>query len=135
MSLTTGGGKLRLVSTIVGILDKEGLCNLGFDIPRNSEVMVRQAIMLNRVEEELPSTSDVELQEIMDDLIAQFDEPPGDSFEHPLHEFLGLDKELSSIRGSLKVETVKKVQLEECIDREKCNASEIRDNPGYDSGF
>ena len=30
-----------------------------------------------------------------------------DSFEHPLHEHLGLDKELRSIRGSLEVETVK----------------------------
>ena len=52
------------------ILGKEGLCNLGFDIPVDGEVTFQQAIMLNRVEEELPSASDVakadniELEEI-----------------------------------------------------------------------
>ena len=40
----------------------------------------------------------------MEDLIAQFDHPLGDSLEHPMHELLGLDKELRSIRGSVKVE-------------------------------
>ena len=73
------------------------------------------------MEEELPSASDVakaddiQLQEIMEnaarsmeDFIAQFDDPPGDSFEHPLCEILGLDKDLRSIRGSLKEETAKR---------------------------
>ena len=32
-----------------------------------------------------------------------------------MHELLGLDKQLRSIRGSLKVEVAKKVQLEESI--------------------
>ena len=94
--------------------------------------------MLNRVEEELPSTSDLakvgdmELQEIaenaariMEDLIAQFNDPLGDSLEHPLCELLGLDKELRSIRGSLMMETPKKFQLEECIEREMHKLSEI----------
>ena len=104
--------------------------------------------MLNRVEEELPSASDVakaddiELQEIMEntvrsreDLIAQLDDQtpsPGDSYEHPLHVLLGLDKELRSIRGLLKVETVKKVPLEERIEREKHKLSKIQDNQEYD---
>ena len=61
------------------------------------------------MEEELPSASDIgkadniELQEIMEntarsmeDLITQLDDPLGDSFEHPLHELLGLDKALKS---------------------------------------
>ena len=42
-----------------------------------------------------------------------------DSFEHPLCELLGLDKQLRSIRGSLKVEVAKKVQLEEHITKER----------------
>ena len=66
--------------------------------------------MLNRVEEEMPFASDIakaddiELQEILEnaarnteDLIAQLDNkmhPLGDSFKHPLHKLLGLDKEL-----------------------------------------
>ena len=65
-------------------------------MPRSSKVMARQAVMLNRVEEKLPSASDVakvdntELQEItenavrsMEDLIAQFEDPPVD---HPPSE-------------------------------------------------
>ena len=38
-----------------------------------------------------------------------------DLFKHPLRELLGLDKQLRSIRGSIKVEMVKKVKLEEHI--------------------
>ena len=38
----------------------------------------------------------------------QFNDPPGDSLEHLLRELLSLNKELRSIRGSLKVETVKR---------------------------
>ena len=34
----------------------------------------------------------------------------------------------------LKVETMKKFQLEELIERETCKLSEIRDNPEYDNG-
>ena len=46
--------------------------------------------------------------------------------------FLGLDKELRSIRSLLKVETAKNFQLEECIEREKRKLFEIRDDPEYD---
>ena len=73
------------------------------------------------MKEELPSMSDIakaddiELQEITEnavrsteDLIAQLDNPPGDSLQHPLCELLGLDKEQRSIRGLLKVEMVKR---------------------------
>ena len=70
-----------------------------------------------------------------EDLITQFDDPPGDSLGLPLHELLGLDNELRTIRGSLKVEMAKKVQLEDCIEREKHKLSEIRDNPEYDNGI
>ena len=86
--------------------------------------------MLNKVEEEIPSASDVnkagdiELQEIvksMEDLIFQIKDVQTDTddlFEHPLRELLGLDAQLRSIRGSLKVEVAKKVQLEERIKKE-----------------
>ena len=87
--------------------------------------------MLNKVEEEIPSASDVdkvgdiELQEIaksMEDLIFQIKDIQTDTddlFEHPLRELLGLDAQLRSIRGLLKVAVSKKVQLEERIKKEQ----------------
>ena len=36
----------------------------------------------------------------------------------PMHELLGLDKQLRSIRGSLKVEVAERVKLEERIKKE-----------------
>ena len=65
--------------------------------------------MLNKVEEEIPSASDVdkagdiELQEIaksMEDLIFQIKDIQADTddlFENPLREVLGLDTKLRSI--------------------------------------
>ena len=104
-------------------LGKTRLQELSLDITKDSKLMAQQTIMLNRVEE-LPSASeaakadDIELQDIMEntsrsvgDLVAQLNNQmhsPGDLLEHPLHELLGLDKELRSIRGLLKVETVKR---------------------------
>ena len=72
--------------------------------------------MLNRVKEELFSESDItraddiELQEIVEsteNLISQMSQTD-DLFKHPLRELLGLDKQLRSIRGSLKVEVAKR---------------------------
>ena len=83
--------------------------------------------MLNRAEEELLSESDIakvddiQLQEIArstEDIISHMQTQTDDLLEHPLRELLGLDKQLRSIRGSLKVEVVKKVQLEEHIKKE-----------------
>ena len=71
MSLMIRGEKLRSVHVVVEIMGKEELYELGFNIPRG-KIMALQAVMLNRVEEELPSTSDIakaddiELQEIME---------------------------------------------------------------------
>ena len=50
--------------------------------------------------------------------------------EYPLRELLGLDKQLRSIRGSLKVEVTKKVQLEEHIKKENHKLEEFREYPG-----
>ena len=100
------------------------------------------------MEEELPSAfniakvDDIELQEVMEnatrsmeDVITQLDDPPGDLLEHPLHKLLRLDKMLRSIQGSLKLEMVKKFQLQQHIKREKCKLTEVQDNPEYDNGI
>ena len=42
------------VTATADILGKEGLQNVGFNIPVEGKVMAQQATMLNRVEEELP---------------------------------------------------------------------------------
>ena len=88
-------------------------------------------VALNRLEQELPSASDldkadeIEMQELgknTEDLITQTDD---DLFEHPLCELLGLDKQLRSIRGQLKVVVANKVQLEEHIKKERQKLEEF----------
>ena len=127
-------------------MGKGGLRNLGFDIPRG-KVTAWQAVMLNKVQEELPSASDVdkaddiELQEIVENasrsienLNQQVQEEPTEDL--PMQELLGLDKQLRSIRGSLKVEVAKKVQLEECIKKEHRKLKYLRGRSGeYDDGI
>ena len=50
-----------------------------------------------------------------------------------VRELLGLDKQLRSIRGSLKIEVVKMVELEEHITKERRKLEEFREYPGvYD---
>ena len=46
-----------------------------------------------------------------------------------MRELLGLDTQLRSIRGSLKVEVAKKVQLEERIAKEQRKLEEFREYP------
>ena len=142
--LMYGGGKLKSFKDIRKILGKNRLHKLGFDIPRG-KVTAEQAVMLNRVEEELPFVSDIakaddiELQEIMEnatkskeDLIWQFEGQE----TLPMCKLLGLDKQLRSIRGSLKVKVAKRVQLEESIKKEMHKLEELREHPGvYDDGI
>ena len=110
------------------------------------KLTARQAIMLNKAAEELPSESDItraddiELQEIAEKasgIISQIKDVQTDTedlFECPLRELLGLDKQLRSIRGSLKVEVAKKVQLEEHITKWRRKLEEFREYPGvYDA--
>ena len=54
----TTKGVLKSVGMLADILGKGGLRNLGFDIPRG-KVTARQAVMLNKAAEELPSESDI----------------------------------------------------------------------------
>ena len=92
--LTTRDGKLRSVKEIKKILGDGGLRNLDFNV--SNMITGKQAAMLNKVEEEIPSASDVdkagdiELQEIaksMEDLIFQIKDVQTDTddlFKHPL---------------------------------------------------
>ena len=105
---------------IADILGKYRLCRLGFNIPVGT-LTAWQAIMLNKAAEELPSESDItkaddiELQEIAEKglgIISQIKDVETDTedlFKHLLRELLGLDKQLRTIRGSLKVEAEKRL--------------------------
>ena len=133
--------KLKLVGMLVDILGKNRLRNLGFNIPRR-KVTAWKAVILNKAAEELPSESDItraddiELQEIAEKalgIISQIKDVQTDAedlFKHPLHDLLGLDKQLRNIRGSLKVEVAKKVELEECIAKKRRKLEEFREYPG-----
>ena len=140
-------GRLRPAGMLADILGKGRLRRLGFNI-LVGKVTPRQAVMLNKAEEELPSASDtdkvddIELQEIaksMEDLIFQIKDVQTDTddlFEHPLRELLGLDTQLRSMQGSLKVEVARKVQLEKCIAKEQGKLKEFREYPGvYDDAM
>ena len=155
----TTKGVLKLVGMLTDILGKGGLRNLGFNIPRG-KITARQAVMLNKAQEELPSESDItgaddiEFQEIAEkasDIISQIKDVQTDTdelFEHgpsgpgvavrplPLHELLGLNAKLRTIQGSLKVDVAKKAELEECIAKERRKLEEFREYPGeYDDAM
>ena len=140
-------GKLKSVGMIADILGKKRLHRLSFNIPVG-KITAHQAALLNKAAEELPSESDItgaddiELQEIAEkatDIISQIKDVQTDTddlFEHPLRELLGLDKQLRSIRGLLKVEVAKKFELEEHIAKEHHKLEEIREYPGvYDDAM
>ena len=79
-----------------------------------------------------------EIAKSTEDLIFQINNQSqtDDLFEHPLRELLGLDKQLRSIRGSLKVEVAKKLELEERIAKEHHKLEEFREYPGvYDDAM
>ena len=91
----TKKGRLKSAKEIMKILGKEGLCNSGFNVSKG-KVTSQWATMLNEVEEEISSASDVdkagdiEFQEIAkstEDLIFQIKDAQTDTddlFEHPL---------------------------------------------------
>ena len=138
----TTEGKLKSVGMLADILGKNRLRRLGFNIPVG-KVTARQAVMLNKVAAELPSESDItraddiELQEIAEKalgIISQIKDVQTDTedlFENLLRELLGLDKQLRTIRGSLKIEVAKKVELEGHIEMEKIKLGEIQDDQRY----
>ena len=116
--LTNEDGKLRTFGRLKSILGKNKLRDLGFNVPKGPTA--RQAVMLNKAKEELSSASvvanvdDTEVQEIMENasrstenLIEQLEKESSEDL--PMRELLVLDKQLRSIRGSLRVEVAKKV--------------------------
>ena len=140
----TTEGKLKSVGMLADILGKNRLRRLGFNIPVG-KITARQAVMLNKAAEELPSESDItkaddiELVEKTSGIISQIKDVQTDTedlFENPLRELLGLDKQLRTIRGSLKVEVAKKVELKEHITKERRKLEEFREYPGvYDDAM
>ena len=133
-------GHLKPYKSLIRILGKNRIYNLGFNLSE-WPLSRAQAVALNIAQEELPSASgitgadDIELQEIAEkalksteDIISQIKDVQTDTedlFERPLCELLGLDTQLRSIRGSLKVEAAKKVELEECIAKERHKLKEF----------
>ena len=122
-------GKLKTIGVIEDTLGIRGLREMGYNINKTN-LKPRFVLRLLEKQAELPSSSeiakadDIELEEIAEkasDIISQIKDVQTDTddlFEHPLRELLGLDKQLRSIRGSLKVVVAKKVQLEEHIAKE-----------------
>ena len=140
-------GELKTIGVIADTLGIRGLREMGYNITKAN---LKPGFVLDLLEKqaELPSSSeiakadDIELEESegkASDIISQIKDVQTDTdnlFEHPLRELLGLDKQLRSIRGSLKVEVVKKVQLEEHITKECQKLEEFRKYPGvYDEAM
>ena len=144
--LMNRNGELKTIGVIADTLGIEGLQEMGYNI---SKTNLKPQLVLDLMEKqaELPSiheiagADEIELEEIAkstEDLIFQINSQSqtDDLFEYPLHELLGLDKQLRSIRGSLKVEVAKKVELEEHIAKEHRKLEEFREYPGvYDDAM
>ena len=88
-------------------------------------------------ESDITRADDIELQEFaekvlksMEDLISHINNQSqtDDLFEYPLRDLSGLDKQLRSIRGSLKVEVAKKAELKECIKKEHRKLKEFQEH-------
>ena len=155
----TTRGRLKTILTIGDILGKKGLTKLGFVI--EDDKSVRDAIKLEQVRRdikqkrrELSSASaidganDIELQEITErtitvneDLIKEISSDRGtqtgeDDPDMPtMRELQGLDKELRSIRGSLKVEAAKKVEIKQKLTQEYRKLEYVREHSEYDEGI
>ena len=108
----TRKGRLKPYKSLIRILGKNRIYNLDFDVSE-CPLSRKQAVALNKAQEELPSASDItkaddiELQEIAEkasksteDIISQIKDVQTDTdelFEHPLHKLLGLDTQLRTI--------------------------------------
>ena len=134
-------GELKTIGVMADALGIRGLREMGYNITKTN-LKPRFVLDLLEKQAELPSSSeiakadDIELEEIAkstEDLILQINEQTqtDDLFKHPLRELLGLNKQLRSIRGSLKVEVAKKVQLDGHIEMGKIKLGEIQDDPRY----
>ena len=138
--LTNRNGELKTIGIIAVTLGIRGLREICYNIPKTNlkpqfvlDLLEKQAEL--RSSSEIANADKIELEEIAkstEDLIFQINDQTktGNLFEHLLRELLGLDKQHRSIRGSLKVEVTKKVQLEECIKKELRKLEKFREYPG-----
>ena len=138
--LTNRNGKLKVIGVIANTLGIIGLREMGYNITK-THLKPRFVLDVMEKQAKLPSSSEIakadtiELEAIAkstEDLISQINNQSqtDELFEHPLHELLGLDFQLRSIRGSLKVEVARKVQLEEFINKENHKLEEFREHYG-----
>ena len=116
--LTNRNGELKTIGVIADTLGIRGLREMGYNINKTN-LKPRFVLDLLEKQAELPSSSEIakadeiELEEIaksMEDLIFQINNQSqtDDLFEHRLRKLLGLDAQLRSIRGLLKVEVAKR---------------------------
>ena len=127
-TLMNRNGELKTIGVIADTLGIRGLREMGYNISKTN-LKLRFVLDLMEKQAQLPSVheiadvDEIELEEIAkstEHLIFQINSlsQTDELFEHPLRELLGLDKQLRSIRGSLKVEVGEKVELEEHIAKE-----------------
>ena len=137
--LMNRNGELKMIGVIADTLGIRELQEMGYNISKTN-LKPRFVLDLMEKQAQLPSipelagVDEIELEEIVkstEDLIFQINSQSqtDELFEHPLHKLLGLDKQLRSIRGSLKVEVAKKLELEECIAKEHRKLEEFREYP------
>ena len=137
--LMNRNGELKTIGVIEDTLGIGGLQEMGYDIVKTN-LKPWHVLDLLEKRDELPSSSEIgkadeiELEEIAqstEDLIYQINEQTqtDDLLENPLRKLLGLDKQLRTIRGSLKVEVAKKVESEEHIAKERRKLEEFREYP------
>ena len=152
----TTRGRLKTVLTIGDTLGKARLIEMGFFIPEhlNARDFVKLRQVQRELEEKLPSASDItkadeiELKELArkaidvnEDLIKEISSDRGtqtgeDDPDMPtMRELQGLDKELRSIRGSLKVEAAKKVEIKQKLTQEYRKLEYVREHSNYDEGI
>ena len=139
--LMNRNGELKMISVIADTLGVGGLREMGYNISKTN-LKPRFVLDLMEKQAQLPSiheiagADEIESEEIAksrEDLIFQINNQSqtDELFEHPLHELLGLDKQLRSIRGSLKVEVAKKLELEECVAKERHKLKEFKNIPEF----
>ena len=133
--LMNRNGELKTIGVIADTLGIRGLREMDYNITKTNlkprfvlDLIEKQAELLSS--SEIAKADEIELKEIAksaEDLIYQINEQTqtDDLLENHLRKLLGLDKQLRSIRGSLKVEVVKKVQLEEHITKERRKLEEF----------
>ena len=139
-------GEIKTIGIMADTLGIGGLREMGYNITKTN-LKPRFVLDLMEKQAELPSlyeiagADEMELEEVVkstEDLIFQINNQSqtDELFEHPLRYLLGLDKQPRSIRGSLKVEVAKKLELEECIAKECHKLEEFQKYPGvYDDAM